>query len=81
ARPFELTADFAVSILDVVPSEPVRALVADWDAAAANPMATARTLLIELLAWQFASPVRWIETQDQLLIDTDHGGLGVERFI
>ncbi|GAA1089733.1 fatty acid synthase subunit beta domain-containing protein [Tsukamurella strandjordii] len=81
ARPFELTADFAVSILDVVPSEPVRELVADWDAAAANPMATARTLLIELLAWQFASPVRWIETQDQLLIDTDHGGLGVERFI
>ncbi|MFT7623834.1 MAG: fatty acid synthase, partial [Myxococcota bacterium] len=27
----------------------------------------ARTLLIELLAWQFASPVRWIETQDLLL--------------
>ncbi|GAB3135764.1 type I polyketide synthase [Tsukamurella serpentis] len=81
ARPFELTADFAASILDVVPSEPVSALLADWDAAAANPMATARTLLIELLAWQFASPVRWIETQDQLLIDTDHGGLGVERFI
>ncbi|EEP79613.1 fatty acid synthase alpha subunit [Uncinocarpus reesii 1704] len=27
----------------------------------------ARTLLIELMAYQFASPVRWIETQDAIL--------------
>ncbi|KAB2569798.1 Fatty acid synthase subunit alpha [Lasiodiplodia theobromae] len=27
----------------------------------------ARTLLVELLAYQFAFPVRWIETQDELL--------------
>ena len=33
-------------------------------------------MLIELLAWQFASPVRWIETQDMFF-----GKLGVERFI
>ena len=27
----------------------------------------AHTLLVELLAYQFASPVRWIETQDVIL--------------
>jgi len=34
-----------------------------------------------LLAWQFASPVRWIETQDLLFIEEAAGGLGVERFV
>lgn len=29
----------------------------------------AHTLLVELLAYQFASPVRWIETQDVFLVD------------
>ncbi len=31
-----------------------------------DPAKNARRLLIELLAWQFASPVRWIETQEYL---------------
>lgn len=69
ARPFELTEDFVRSILDVVPSEPARDLLDNWDAAVADDAArakTARTLFIELLCWQFASPVRWIETQDLL---------------
>ncbi|WP_417288397.1 fatty acid synthase subunit beta domain-containing protein [Corynebacterium variabile] len=69
ARPFELTEDFVRSILDVVPSEPAQALLDDWAAATADDAAqatTARTLFIELLCWQFASPVRWIETQDLL---------------
>src|SRR5262249_4543100 len=35
----------------------------------------------ELLAWQFASPVRWIETQDLLFIEEAAGGLGVERLV
>lgn len=34
------------------------------------------TLLIELLAYQFASPVRWIETQDVLMRD-----FGAERLV
>ena len=37
--------------------------------------------IIELLAWQFASPVRWIETQDLLFTEEAAGGLGVERFV
>ncbi|KAJ6090087.1 hypothetical protein N7467_005303 [Penicillium canescens] len=39
--------------------------------------ALARTLLIELLAYQFAFPVRWIETQDHFLTQRN----GVERYI
>ncbi|QWW19412.1 DUF1729 domain-containing protein [Schaalia sp. 19OD2882] len=81
ARPFEVSEDFARSILEVVPSEAVQGLVEDWAKASANPAATGRTLLIELLAWQFASPVRWIETQDLLFSDREQGGLGVERLV
>ena len=80
ARPFELTQDFAQSILDVVPSEATQKILDNWDEAIAHPQATARTLLIELLSWQFASPVRWIETQD-LLFSAPPQGLGVERVI
>ena len=81
ARPFELTPEFARAILDVVPSEPVRAIVEDWAAWQKRPVELARRLLIELLAWQFASPVRWIETQDVLLSAPDQGDLGVEHII
>ena len=81
ARPFELTRDFARAIADVVPSEPVRELLEDWPAAAERPRELARALLVELLAWQFASPVRWIETQDVLFSSPDEGGLGVEHLV
>ncbi|OFQ95990.1 3-oxoacyl-ACP synthase [Corynebacterium sp. HMSC056E09] len=76
ARPFALSREFVESIAEVVDSEPIEEILADFDGAVASPARLGRTLLIELLAWQFASPVRWIETQDLLL-----GGLGVERFI
>lgn len=69
ARPFELTRSFVESILEIVPSAPARDVLDNWDAATADDAAlatTARTLFIELLCWQFASPVRWIETQDLL---------------
>ncbi|MCL0121540.1 type I polyketide synthase [Corynebacterium pygosceleis] len=81
ARPFELTRDFVESMTEVVDSPLLDEILADFDAAAANEQKLARTILVELLAWQFASPVRWIETQDLVLRDTDHGGLGVERFV
>jgi len=81
ARPFELTPEFAESILAVVPSEPVREALADWSARAAQPRELARLLLVELLAWQFASPVRWIETQDVLFRAPQDGGLGIEHLV
>ena len=76
ARPFALSREFVEAIAEVVDSEPIEEILVDFDGAMACPARLGRTLLIELLAWQFASPVRWIETQDLLL-----GQLGVERFI
>ena len=46
-----------------------------------RPGQLCRVVLIELLAWQFASPVRWIETQDLFFGSPEHGGLGIERFV
>ncbi|MDC4232389.1 DUF1729 domain-containing protein [Actinomyces sp. B33] len=80
ARPFEVTRDFAEAILEVVPSRAVQRLVDSWDEAADDPD-TGRVLLVELLAWQFASPVRWIETQRLLMAPSDEGGAGVERVV
>ncbi|PKZ89650.1 type I polyketide synthase [Trueperella bernardiae] len=82
ARPFELTADFLDSILEVVPADSVRALRERWDDVdlAFEAGTITRELLVELLAWQFASPVRWIETQDYLFTPRPDGA-GVESFV
>ncbi|MCX5042880.1 DUF1729 domain-containing protein [Aldersonia sp. NBC_00410] len=80
-RPFSLNRDFIQEIADLVPSEPLTAVLADFDSWADRQGELCRVVLIELLAWQFASPVRWIETQDLLFTDELHGGLGVERFV
>ncbi len=67
ARPFELTQDFIDAILAVVPST----RLAKWDLDNADENSLVRTLMIELLSWQFASPVRWIETQELLINNVD----------
>ncbi|MFD6859647.1 fatty acid synthase subunit beta domain-containing protein [Rhodococcus sp. NPDC060090] len=80
-KPFNLGREFIQEIADLVPSQPLVDVLADFDAWAAKPVALTRVVLAELLAWQFASPVRWIETQDLLFADEADGGLGVERFV
>lgn len=80
-RLFTLDRAFVEEVAALVPSEPLDAVLADWDACAADPAGLARVLLIELLAWQFASPVRWIETQDLLFGGAERGGLGIQRFV
>jgi fatty acid synthase, bacteria type len=81
-RPFTLDRDFIQEIRDLVPAEPLDEILADYDTwRRERPNEMARTVFIELLAWQFASPVRWIETQDLLFIEEAAGGLGVERFV
>ena len=81
-RPFTLDRDFIQEIRDLVPAEPLDEILADYDTwRRERPREMARVVLIELLAWQFASPVRWIETQDLLFIEEAAGGLGVERFV
>ncbi|MDV7173054.1 DUF1729 domain-containing protein [Gordonia amicalis] len=80
-RLFNLGRDFVEEIAALVPSDPLNAVLADWDSWTAKPAELARVLLIELLAWQFASPVRWIETQDLLFSGPERNGLGVQRFV
>jgi fatty acid synthase len=81
-RPFTLDRDFIQEIRDLVPAEPLDEILADYDTwRSERPRDLARTVLIELLAWQFASPVRWIETQDLLFTEEAAGGLGSERFV
>ncbi len=84
ARPFEMTRDFARSILDTVPSTRIKEALDDpavWDSYAADDQKLGRLLLTELLSWQFASPVRWIETQDLLFTPREKGGLGVTNYV
>lgn len=81
-RPFTLDRDFIQEIRDLVPAEPLDEILADYDTwRNEKPVELCRKIVIELLAWQFASPVRWIETQDLLFIEEAAGGLGIERFV
>ena len=67
AVPFELTQEFVDTVAPMAPSGKLDGL----DASSLEPQALARLLLIELLSWQFASPVRWIETQELLFEEVD----------
>lgn len=80
-RLFTLDRSFVQEIADLVPAEPLTEVLADWDSWAAKPSELLRVVLIELLAWQFASPVRWIETQELLFAGTDRDGLAIQRFV
>ncbi|NDJ90806.1 type I polyketide synthase [Mycolicibacter kumamotonensis] len=81
-KPFSLDREFIQEIRDLVPAEPLDEILADYDTwRNEKPRELCRKIVIELLAWQFASPVRWIETQDLLFIEQAAGGLGVERFV
>ena len=81
-KPFSIEREFIQEIRDLVPAEPLDEVLADYDTwRNERPAELCRRVIIELLAWQFASPVRWIETQDLLFIEEAAGGLGVERFV
>ena len=81
-RLFTLDRDFVREIRDLVPAEPLDEILADYDTwITQRPKELGRRVVIELLAWQFASPVRWIETQDLLFTEEAAGGLGIERFV
>lgn len=80
-QPFSLERDFVTAVAELAPEGPLDGVLADFDAWAARPGELCRLLLIELLAWQFASPVRWIETQDLMFASVADGGLGIERFV
>ncbi len=78
---FRIDREYVQGVHDVSGSPILADLLADWDAAIADRDALARTLLVELLAWQFASPVRWIETFELMCAPVELGGLGAERIV
>lgn len=80
-RLFTLDRAFVQEVADLVDSPLLKPVLADWATWEADPARLGRALLTELLAWQFASPVRWIETQDLLFGAPEQGGLGMEQFV
>ncbi|KAJ2605522.1 fatty acid synthase alpha subunit Lsd1, partial [Coemansia sp. RSA 1804] len=80
AKPFEVTKTYFEDVHELTGSARIARALKSWDEAMLSDPAEVQrlshVLLIELLAYQFASPVRWIETQDQLF-----KVYGIERFI
>jgi fatty acid synthase subunit alpha, fungi type len=73
AKPFEVSCRNMQLIYDQTSSPRLDKILRKWDqehwAAPAQHQKLAWTILIELLAYQFASPVRWIATQDWLFTE------------
>src|SRR5258708_3766320 len=80
AKPFEVTKEYAQIIYDQTSSPRLDKVLRKWDeedwGSVEQRQQLAYVILVELLAYQFASPVRWIETQDLLFTVHDF-----ERFI
>jgi fatty acid synthase subunit alpha len=76
AVPFALSRDYCERVARDTGSEVLRAVLDRFDDYVATPNELGRLILVELLAYQFASPVRWIETQDLFFRD-----LRVQRLV
>lgn len=70
AKPFEVSKEYAQLIYDQTLSPRLDKVLRKWDqenwGSPEQRQKLAYVILVELLAYQFASPVRWIETQDIL---------------
>lgn len=70
AKPFQVTKEYAQLIYDQTLSPRLDKVLRKWDqenwGSFEQRQKLAYVILVELLAYQFASPVRWIETQDLL---------------
>ena len=70
AKPFEVSKEYAQLIYDQTLSPRLDKVLRKWDqekwGSPDQRQKLAYVILVELLAYQFASPVRWIETQDLL---------------
>jgi fatty acid synthase subunit alpha, fungi type len=70
AQPFAITREYTQLVYDRTSSPRLSKVLRTWDEEnwgdSTHRQKLAYTILVELLAYQFASPVRWIETQDLL---------------
>ncbi|KAB2841693.1 acyltransferase domain-containing protein, partial [bacterium] len=76
AKVFSLEKSYVEAVHEQTQSPVLKSVLENWETQSQDRQVLGRKLLIELLAYQFASPVRWIETQDLLF---QQGG--VERLI
>lgn len=71
--PFQVTYEYAQMIYDRTSSPRLDKVLKHWDrdnwGSIEQRQRLAYTILVELLAYQFASLVRWIEMQDKLFKD------------
>ncbi|EQA43810.1 beta-ketoacyl synthase [Leptospira broomii serovar Hurstbridge str. 5399] len=75
AIPFSVSKEFLQTLMDVSGSEYISALLKK-NPEELDSNEVRRTILIELLAYQFAMPVQWIRTQEVFF-----GELGINRLI
>ncbi|KAJ3387995.1 3-oxoacyl-[acyl-carrier-protein] synthase [Lobulomyces angularis] len=70
AQPFQLTLNYVKLVFEQTQSKLIKEIIDNWCEehflTPSGKQELGYALLIELLAHQFASPVRWIETQDHL---------------
>ncbi|KAJ2826919.1 fatty acid synthase alpha subunit Lsd1, partial [Coemansia furcata] len=80
AVPFKVSREYFGLVHSITQSPAAASVLDSWSDAALESedkvANLAATLVIELLAYQFASPVQWIDTQDILV-----GKLGVRRMV
>ncbi|OMJ21424.1 Fatty acid synthase subunit alpha [Smittium culicis] len=80
AKPFEVTQAYFENMSELTGSQRISRALRDWNPETykqpAEQQRLGYILLIELLSYQFASAVRWIETQDLLFKN-----YSIERFI
>ncbi|KAJ2160602.1 fatty acid synthase alpha subunit Lsd1, partial [Coemansia sp. RSA 552] len=75
AEPFELSQECFTRVADITGSPVIRRTLDSWDDTELDALEgqerLAEILLTELLAYQLASPVQWIRTQDWLFSQAD----------
>eukprot|EP00004_Rigifila_ramosa_P027693 TRINITY_DN910_c0_g1_i1.p1 TRINITY_DN910_c0_g1~~TRINITY_DN910_c0_g1_i1.p1 ORF type:complete len:2842 (-),score=503.53 TRINITY_DN910_c0_g1_i1:4431-12935(-) len=76
ATPFAATREYAEVTYELTKSPVLQSMLAEWSSNPPDSQKLAYALVVELLAYQFASPVRWIETQQQFF-----NKMGIERLI
>ncbi|KAJ2718169.1 fatty acid synthase alpha subunit Lsd1, partial [Coemansia sp. Benny D115] len=84
AQPFQITREYFTSVYEQTQSAVIAHELSKWpadeeaafEADKAERRRLAWLMVVELLSYQFASPVKWIETQDRAFNE-----LGVERFV
>ena len=68
AKPFDVSREYAQIIYDQMSSLKLDKVLKKWEqekwASAENCQKLAYIILVELLDYQFASPIHWIQTQE-----------------